>query len=816
MWQDALRENVIPLTVYWNYKISLGVPATPFVWAFTFAGIPYFIIFLLTENAFIALKIFVVLSYFLSATTMYFYARRLYAHRAFSLISAVVYAYASYRINEITLGHWTMMWGAVIFPIFLFSFEGWLRKPSVKTDLTVAVSLAMLLLSDAHYVLWASIFLIFRLIIFYLLSLKRNSKTIRDLFRYIPHLALSALLSLLILLPLYLPFLVLHPFARAYEQIKLYSATPESFLTRDWMTFSISVLKAFPARILYIGFVVLALSFLQIIIIRWDINYRKKTLYGTIFFIILLLFAMLFALGDYSPIPIYRVLFDYFPIVRSFRVPYRIMALIVLSLAVLSGYAVMFIYDAVKRAKGKSLAYLLLLIIIVAIIFDFNYGFTVSTIKIPSNRIHNSIAQEEGEFRILEIPSLWGLSEYYSTIVKPQAKVLAGYGYFTKLPFPDLEKQHYFLAGETFSPIFGRYLPKYGEYWQQYQNTSGEAHIYFDESIQALRMVINTSKKEDVVGIHQNIYKREYLIKEEEKGTIALTYPLLNEKMWLMTKFMILTKDTVFKIIIDMEKKESKVKLIYAFTDSAQTNIGNFTINVRRGAWESISRNLTSDLKTLGYSYNGLILKKLSAELSAMRGEAEINIKRISIEDRPSLGIRYAILGVKYILIYAGPPEGMSSWWNLNESEDFRLIDRQDNLLMFENKLFRGLGFVFKGELLDPHSIKLVNATVIRSRPDTNTIKVFVNTSEPGTLLISERWHEGWVVQSSKPIPLRLENTSNLMTINLPKAGTYEIVLHFSLYEYYLALVPIFWASALAIVVGALRWERRLKMPHRT
>ncbi|GBC75640.1 hypothetical protein HRbin06_00959 [archaeon HR06] len=763
LWKDLLSKGTLPFPVFWFHNANLGNPSTIFTGAITFSDLPYFLIFLLTEDPFLSLKIFVTLSYFLSSATMYFYSRSLSKHRVFNLAASIIYAFSSYRIYEITLGHWIIIWAAVIFPIFLLAFEKVLENPSLKVDGFLALSFALLLLSDPHHFLWALIYVTFRLI-FHIKKINIH---------LIKHLSFSSFISFLILFPLYFPFLTLHPFTRTLEESKPYFATLESFLTRGWVSFSPTLFESFSIHLLYLGYVTLALTFLQILIMRFDARNRIKAL----FFFILLTFSILYALGDYSPIPIYRSLFDLLPFLKFFRVPHRIMSLIVLSLAILASLTLMHIYEVIKRRK--IIAKILISILLIFILIDFNYGLTVSTVKVPKSDLHYFLSEEKEEFRILEIPSFWAITYYYSAKFKPEAYIPVSYGYYTKLPYPDIKEQQYFLAGSTFTENFEKY-------WEV------KGRVYFDKDFKALR----TSYEEAI--IRQKVIKRDYEIKGDHIFQI-FSYPLLSEKLHLISNFMLKNNSSIsFKL--NLEDNGKNYTLIYS------KDIGNITIPYKFGEWIYLDRNIVKDLKDLGLKMERPIIKSLEVVT-----KGEVLIKRVSLEDKPELGLKYAMLGVKYILLYSDKPNTLDcftsscviqgspddvkdvlvSLWNINESDDFEFIKSDGDKVLFKNKFFKGLAFILKEDL------PIKEASFLR--PDTNTI--YINVQGPGTLLISERYHQGWVIQ---PNTLRIENKSNLMMVELPREGNYNIVLHFSPYEYYLTLLIICWSSVAVI----LSWKK--------
>jgi len=117
---------------------------------------------------------------------------------------------------------------------------------------------------------------------------------------------------------------------------------------------------------------------------------------SAVFFFLLSLGPILHILG-YPSFALPYLFFMVLPGFDIFRTPYRFEILLMLSLAVISGYAMSDILNKIKRKK------LFAIIISSLILFEFAI-IPISLYTVPIPDIYKTISQEHGDFAILEIP----------------------------------------------------------------------------------------------------------------------------------------------------------------------------------------------------------------------------------------------------------------------------------------------------------------------------------------------------------------------------------------------------------------------------
>ncbi len=140
----ALQDGHFP--VRWAADFRYGEPLFNF-----YAPLPYYLGALIKESlAFlgiglsylVSIKILFGLAFFLSATTMYLFLRRLINENA-ALLGAVLYLYAPYHSVDLYVrGALSEAWALVFFPLIFLSFYNYAHKRSTVHFLSIALSLA--------------------------------------------------------------------------------------------------------------------------------------------------------------------------------------------------------------------------------------------------------------------------------------------------------------------------------------------------------------------------------------------------------------------------------------------------------------------------------------------------------------------------------------------------------------------------------------------------------------------------------------------------------------------------------------------------
>lgn len=188
----------------------------------------------------------------------------------------------------------------------------------------------------------------------------------------------------------------------------------------------------------FMGYTVILLSILGLIKIKT--NEAKFWALSAAIFFVLCLGPILHVNGilsipveDYDlyiPLP-YAVLM-HIPFFSMARVPSRWDVLVMLSLAVLAGYGLSYIFDKLgaKLLKNKYKINIILILFSCLILFEFlSVPYTMSNAEIPN--FYEQIANDDEDYAILEVPIIWYADVmYYQTL---HEKNLVG-GYVSRPP----------------------------------------------------------------------------------------------------------------------------------------------------------------------------------------------------------------------------------------------------------------------------------------------------------------------------------------------------------------------------------------------
>lgn len=137
--------------------------------------------------------------------------------------------------------------------------------------------------------------------------------------------------------------------------------------------------------------------------------------------------------GYETYMPLTYAILMHIPVFSLARVPSRWSILVVLSLAVLAGYGLKYLFTRCndsKQMNKKTKSNILFLVVCCLVLFEFlAIPFPMSSAEVPS--FYKQIAAEDEDFAILEIPMLWQADVmYYQTL---HGKRLVG-GYVSRTP----------------------------------------------------------------------------------------------------------------------------------------------------------------------------------------------------------------------------------------------------------------------------------------------------------------------------------------------------------------------------------------------
>lgn len=357
-----------------------------------------------------------------------------------AILAGLAYAFASNRAIYAALGHYDMVTTQWI-PFYALYLVKTVHEPRAKNAILAGLFAAFSLLAEMIFGVFLGLFTLIYLFV-------------EGVWRPRPYLArLAVRLGLLVITaavvwaPVGVPVLremVQEDYALQGwgESVKL-SADAVGLLTptalhpvwgRDWAKELRAVTEG-TARFsdvntVFLGYVTLALAFLGLLAYR-----RRAAAWGWS----ALLFA-LFCLGPLLQVngrsrfnldglevtfPLPFALLHYIPIVRANRAPNRFSAVLMLALAVLAGYGAFYLLHRLGRAR-RFVPIGLGALLAAGVLFEhLAWPLPLTDARVP--RVYRQIAQEEGDFAILQLPLGWRNSfgtlgaedtrvQYYQTV----------------------------------------------------------------------------------------------------------------------------------------------------------------------------------------------------------------------------------------------------------------------------------------------------------------------------------------------------------------------------------------------------------------
>jgi hypothetical protein len=330
---------------YSEANLGAGFLAVPVYWAS--GGNPY-----LAHNA------VVLLAFVLALTGTYSLVRHLTGHRGAAAVAAVAYAFCPYTFSH--TAHIQLLMTAGL-PYSLLALHRYVERQTVGRVCVLALALAAQALSCGYYGIFAGLLVGFG-IVFYAVS--------RGLWRrwvYWAGAAAAAMLSIAIVLPFFWPFVELQQgsgFARPLADSRRWSAVWRSYLAAGaWAhRWVLPYLKSW-GEVLYPGTVATALGLAGLVGWRRGEGRRPGQdhvlFYGAV--------GILACWSSFGPdAGLYAWLYHAVPLFSWLRAPSRFGLVVVLALAVLSGFA---IARLLARTRRPVLVSTLLVLVTMADLF---------------------------------------------------------------------------------------------------------------------------------------------------------------------------------------------------------------------------------------------------------------------------------------------------------------------------------------------------------------------------------------------------------------------------------------------------------------
>jgi len=390
-------------------------------------------------------NLMVFFSFVMSGYGVYLLVKYLTGNKGASFISGVIFAFSPFR-STAALGHMHVLTTQWI-PFYVLYLIKTIKEKKTKNAIFTAIFFVLTSLGNFEYALYISLFTIFLFIFFFF----TDRKIILNKF-FIKNMILIAVISLIMLIPFIYPMFKewssssymkktldgsivtsadIFAFFIPSERHPIFS----TYFKKIYDTFSSNEME----RVVFVGYTSLAFSIYSAVKIKnKDI---KFWVFSAICFFVLslgpvlhvfgrFLFPSPFKLGNLAktlgvhasnfgyelldnfvgiPLP-YLLLYLFFPFFSVTRTPSRLSIMLMLSIAILSGYAISKISNKFKKRR-----IVFLIVTLSLIIFEFlPLPFPSQDSSIPN--IYNQIALEPGDYAIVEAPISLPYYMYYQSL----------------------------------------------------------------------------------------------------------------------------------------------------------------------------------------------------------------------------------------------------------------------------------------------------------------------------------------------------------------------------------------------------------------
>jgi len=338
-------------------------------------------------------------------------------------IAGLVYAFSSSKLFYASLGQFNIASSQWIPFCVLFLLKMQKRPERLRYPLLAALFLLFQAWAEMTYASFLLVFVVILVAWELIRSVGKNHKT--EALLFLRNLILMGLLFVVGLAPILsamIPDLLAEGdfFVQGSGFAEVFSADLVGFLVptqlHPWLGSLVQGL-AFPrdkGQHLFPGYTVLALALWAMVRLRREAAVRFWTLSAAIFFL-LCLGPSLRVNGADTGLPLPFLLMQQLPFFKGNRYPSRYSVLLVLSLAVLVGYAISWISRKLK-SKSSNLKYPIpnnqypnaICYLLWAILFTFEHlsvPLPLSDMRVPE--VYRAIAAEPGDFAVLEVPLAW-------------------------------------------------------------------------------------------------------------------------------------------------------------------------------------------------------------------------------------------------------------------------------------------------------------------------------------------------------------------------------------------------------------------------
>ncbi|MBI5033100.1 MAG: hypothetical protein HZB51_21485 [Chloroflexi bacterium] len=332
-----------------------------------------------------------------------------------AFVAGAVFAFTSSRFVYVSLGHYNFVSSQFI-PFFILFFIKSLREPHSKNAILAGVFGAFAVLIDVTYAVFLAMFGAL-----YLPFAWRNKEIARGVFNRLLTMAAVAFgLASPLLIPSLFELITAsytlpgwgHAEKLLNDLVGLFTPTTLHPLNRNWFQ-ELDVVRQGISQFadvntVFLGYATLVLAIFGALVFR-----KKLTVWivSAISFVVLSMGPLLHINGQsvfdfqglQATFPLPFLLLHYIPFLKENRAPNRFGILVILSLAVLIGFGITWLYQKIKFAK---VSLLLTFTFLLLILFEhLALPLPMSDTRVPE--VYAKIAQDPGDFAILSLPIGW-------------------------------------------------------------------------------------------------------------------------------------------------------------------------------------------------------------------------------------------------------------------------------------------------------------------------------------------------------------------------------------------------------------------------
>lgn len=397
-----LKNGFLPIGDYWVPRGG-GYPATLQELFITPAYLLLLGTYAITNSFALSLKILYPLFYLATLFAAYWYGTTILkgktsstaSIRGGSIILAVTYAFCLFGVNTLEQVVFISVPSLILFTLIFL-------EKTIKTGRLIHIVLTTTFLLSVYLThLYPAYFL--TVFIGLRLLLAWRKEVLRSALK-------GGMLFLLVAAPIFTPQLLNLP-SQGIRDLLASQAAILALLPGLFFSKSDPMSLVSEASVAYLGLSTIVLALIPTVAISLRTQWRR--IY--IFYLLTAVAFIIFAIGQYSPINFALLIQKYLPLSFFLRAPSRAMVIGCLALSVCAALGFTILINYIKP-KYKTLATTAIVLVIFA---DLTIGYEPPAIPIPipQNDAYEFLREQPGDFRIVEVPSIYpqmALSDIYT------------------------------------------------------------------------------------------------------------------------------------------------------------------------------------------------------------------------------------------------------------------------------------------------------------------------------------------------------------------------------------------------------------------